>query len=183
MENSMNISSEEELAQLRNDGKISQEEYEQLLAAMNKNVSVTPGPITSGKPNIPLSLKIVACLFIIGGILAGIEIITALIKGRVSLSLGVIGLFVGYGLLKLRRGWRTCALVFLWILFIGIPIISMFYITQPSSGFNVQMLGEPLSRNPIFILLLNIFCFLPLLWSYRVLTRPDIKSLFGIDSH
>lgn len=37
MENASNISSEEELLQLRNEGKLSEDEYQQLLAAMRKS--------------------------------------------------------------------------------------------------------------------------------------------------
>ncbi len=42
MENAINISSEEELAQLRNEGKISEAEYQELLSAMKK-----PSPFIS----------------------------------------------------------------------------------------------------------------------------------------
>ncbi len=178
-----NITSEQQLKQLLEEGKISQDEYEQLLSAMNKNTSGAPGLSALKRQNIPVSLKIVAWLFIIGGIFKSIEFIAALMKGHVYLPLGLIGLFVGYGLLKLRRGWRTCALVFLWILFIGLPITSIFYLNQPSSGFTVRFFEQPLPRNPIIFLLVSAISFLSSLWAYRVLTRPETKSLFGINSH
>ena len=38
MENVSDISSEEELLQLRNEGKISEDEYKDLLAAMNEHL-------------------------------------------------------------------------------------------------------------------------------------------------
>jgi hypothetical protein len=178
-----NVTSEQELKQLLEEGKISQDEYEQLLSAMSKHPSGNLPLSVPERPNIPAPLKIVAWLFIIGGIFACIDIVTSLRKGHVNLNLAIIGIFIGFGLLKLHRGWRTCALVFLWIFFIGIPIISMFYLTQPSSGFYIHIFGQPLPRNPIIILLIDIIIFLLLLWMYRVLIRPEIRSLFGINNH
>jgi hypothetical protein len=178
-----NVTSEQELKQLLEEGKISQDEYEQLLSAMSKHPSGNLPLSVHERPNIPALLKIVAWLFIIGGIFACIDIVTSLRKGHVNLNLAIIGIFIGFGLLKLHRGWRTCALVFLWIFFIGIPIISMFYLTQLSSGFSIHIFGQPLPRNPIIILLIDIIIFLLLLWMYRVLIRPEIRSLFGINNH
>ena len=176
-----NITSEQELKQLLEEGKINKDEYEQLLSVMSKHTTDNLQLSVSERPNIPASLKIVAWFFIIGGIFACIEVLTALMRGHIGLNLGVLGLFIGYGLLKLNRSWRTCALVFLWILFIGILAISILYLTQPSSGFFVRIFGQPLPRNPIIILFFDIIFFLLLLWIYRVLTRTEIKSLFGIN--
>ena len=51
MENISNISSEEELLQLRNEGKISEEEYEELHDAMQKStkLGVEPPPAAIDK--------------------------------------------------------------------------------------------------------------------------------------
>lgn len=48
MENASNISSEKELLQLRNEGKLSEDEYQQLLTAMRKSSPNEEG--VSGKP-------------------------------------------------------------------------------------------------------------------------------------
>ena len=167
---------------MHDEGKINEDEYEQLLSALKKQTSGSLSHGVTEKQNIPLSLKIVAWLFIISGILACIEVIATLMKGHINLNLGVIGLFIGYGLLKLSRGWRTCALVYLWISLICIPAISILYITQPSSGFNVRILGQSLVRNTYIILFFDVVIILLLLWIYRILTRAEIKSLFGINN-
>jgi hypothetical protein len=60
MEDISNISSEEELLQLRNEGKITEDEYEQLLAAMSKPPSDSVATRVSESPSIPVSLKVVA---------------------------------------------------------------------------------------------------------------------------
>jgi hypothetical protein len=178
-----NFTSEQQLTQLLKEGKINEEEYEQLLSSMNKPPSENPSLGTSEKSKIPVSLMIISSLFIIGGILAAINIITSLMNNHVNLNIGVLCLFIGWGLLKLNRGWRICALVFLWTCFIGFPTVSIFYVTQASSGFNVGIFGHPAPRDPTIILLINISAFLPLLWIYWVLKSPRIKSLFGINSN
>ena len=175
-----NITSEQQLKQLLDEGKINEGEYDQLLSAINKSAEDSASHEIIEKTKIPLSLIIVACLFILGGIFSCIEMVSAFIQGRVHISITVIGIFIGWGLFVLSRGWRICALVLLWILIICIPVSSLFYLNQPSSGFNVSIFGNKLPRVPILILLLNILCLLPLIWSYWVLTRPQIKSLFGI---
>jgi len=48
MENLSNVSSEEELLQLRNEGKISEDEYEELRGAMRKSTKLDVEPPTAG---------------------------------------------------------------------------------------------------------------------------------------
>lgn len=50
MENVSNVSSEEELLQLRNEGKISENEYEELLETLRKSVKVDAEPAGPGEP-------------------------------------------------------------------------------------------------------------------------------------
>ena len=79
----------------------------------------------------PASLKIVAALFIFGGICSAIEVIVSLMYGHININFGVLGLFIGPGLLRFSSGWRTCALVFLWIGFILTPIIALVFNGSP----------------------------------------------------
>jgi hypothetical protein len=175
-----NTTSEQQLKQLFEEGKISQNEYEQLIAAMNKNVSVAPGPIASGKPNIPVSLKIVAWLFIIGGIFSVIEILFALTQSRIKIDFGVLGLFIGPGLMRFSRGWRTCALVFVWIGLIILPIVFLIGLSGRIPAY-FELFGTKVTRPPGRLVSIGLIpFFLLFIWEYRILTRPAIKSLFGI---
>ena len=72
--------------------------------------------------SIPTSLKVVAFLFILSGIFSLIEVIVSLMHGRLDIDFKVVGLFISLGLLRLSRCWWKCALVFLWIEMIGLPI-------------------------------------------------------------
>lgn len=180
MEDISNVSSEEELLQLRNEGKISEDEYEELLAAISKPSRDRFEPGATGPPAIPSALKIVAWLFIIGGICAVIEVVVALTQNRISINFGVLGLFIGPGLLKLRRGWRTCALVFLWIGLIAFPIIFLLGLSGTIPAY-FEVFGIKLARIPSWwVSVGSIPFFLLVFWEYRVLTRPGVRALFGL---
>ena len=134
---------------------------------------------------IPASLKAVAILFILGGILAVIEVLVALAHGGINVNFGVLGLFIGPGLLGLRPGWRTCALVFLWIAMIGIPIFLALMLVY-AGHLEVSVFGQKFGHTSKGLGVVFAFVSFSLaLWQYRVLTRPDIRRLFGLvtDQH
>jgi hypothetical protein len=129
---------------------------------------------------IPTSLKVVAFLFILSGIFSLIEILVALTQSRLSINLGVLALFIGPGLLRLSRGWRTCALVFLWIAMIGIPIIAILFMAA-SGPLDFSLFGQKVGDTPkgLSVVLLALMFALEV-WQYWVLTRPDVRRLFGL---
>ena len=65
-----NVSSEEELLQLRNEGKISEEEYDQLRSAMQKtaNVDVAPTASETHKTKLKRKLGITAFVLMLAGV-------------------------------------------------------------------------------------------------------------------
>ena len=129
---------------------------------------------------IPVSLTVVAVLFILGGIYAVIEVVVCLAHNHINIHFGVLGLFIGPGLLGLRRGWRTCALVFLWIAMIGIPIIAILMVGH-SGPLDVKVFGQKVGyASKEFGLVIAGMLFLLSLWQYRVLTRADVRVLFGV---
>lgn len=129
----------------------------------------------------PTALTVVAWIFIISGILAGVGMIIDLFQGRFTISLGVLGIFIGRGLLRWSRGWRTCALVFLWLGFILLPIIALMALSGVRA--NVTFFGVQKGTLPGAVMLIPCAAFfLLLLWQYRVLTRPDIRARFLADS-
>lgn len=133
----------------------------------------------SNKP-IPLSLKIVAGLFILNGISAAIEVVVALMHGHININFGVLGLFIGPGLLRYSRGWRTCALVLLWIAMIGFPIISFVFLSH-SGPLDLNVFGQKIGHASKELgLAMAAILFALSLWPYYVLTRPDIRERFGV---
>jgi len=131
---------------------------------------------------IPLSLKVVAILFLLGGIFAILEVFVAFTQNRISINLGVLGVFIGPGLLALRPGWRTCALVFLWIGMIGMPLIAILMLSH-SGPLDIGVFGHKVGNaSKGFGLVFAIILFLFTVWQYWVLTRPDVRRLFGVET-
>jgi hypothetical protein len=129
-----------------------------------------------------LSLKIVAALFIVGGVSSIIDVIIRLTQGTIFLNFGVLGLFIGIGLLRFSRGWRTCALVFLWIALIGLPLVALALLCF-EGPVDYTLFGQKVGEAPRVVgVTLAAGMFAIALWQYWVLTRPDIRKLFGISA-
>ena len=132
------------------------------------------------KPQLPLSLKVVAVLFILGGISSIIEVALDLTQGHINLNFGVLGLFIGLGLLRLSPGWRTCALVFTWLGLLFAPIVALVMFNH-AGPLDLKFFGQKIGTAGIeFGLLICVALFLYSLWQYRVLTRRDVKLLFRL---
>jgi hypothetical protein len=131
-------------------------------------------------PILPAALRVVAYLFIIGGVLSVIDIIVAFTQGQLKLNFGVLGLFIGPGLLHLRAGWRTCALIFLWITIIFCVILGLLIVGSGRDG-TFKFYSKPVGSISPGVGVLIVVGFLVLaIWEVRVLTRPDVRKLFGL---
>ncbi len=145
------------------------------------NESVDPaGPSITPSRQIPFSLKVVSVVFILGGVSAVIEMIVSLTYNHFSINTGVLGLFIGFGLLRLSKGWRTCGLVFTWISLVGIPIIGLIFLSY-SGPLDLNVYGQTVGHVPKGVGLVAIAAILVFtVWQYRVLTRPEVRELFGL---
>jgi hypothetical protein len=130
------------------------------------------------RTRIPIQLKLVAWIFILSGISAAIEIFIDASNGRTNFNFGILGVFTGVGLLRLRRGWRTLALISLVIALASIPIVSLLALSTPGN-FSFNLFGQKVvavSPPLFFIILVVVFVFT--FWQFRVLVRPDIRAMF-----
>lgn len=121
--------------------------------AVNRNKSTPP------------SLKALAAVLILIGLSAAIDIVLALLQGRVSLNIGVIG-FIGFGLLALRPWCRDYALTWTWVTMLGVPLVvayNLVFLNAPSAG-------EFVVAGVLFAVAL---------WAHWILRRPDVRALFG----
>ena len=133
---------------------------------------------TATTQDTPISLKVVAVLFILGGISAVIEVVVSLMNGHININLGVLGIFIGLGLLRFRQGWRTCALVFTWIGLIACPIIGLLFLGH-SGPLDFNVFGQKTGHAPKELgLAMVLVFFLYSIWQYHVLTRSDVRALF-----
>ena len=128
----------------------------------------------------PLSLKIVSALFILSGISSIIEVIVSLTQGRLSFNFGVFGVVIGIGLLRFSRAWRTCALIFIWIALICLPLVALAFLFLAASVNYIIFWQNVGPGSRVVGAALAGLLFALALWQYRVLTRPDIRKLFGL---
>jgi hypothetical protein len=130
-------------------------------------------------PDVPTALMIVAWLFIASGILSILQILYLFTQHQLHIDTGVLGVFIGPGLLRWRRGWRTCALVLLWFGMILSPILIL--TTLWANSMNLNIFGINLGSAPAAIgFLVGLVMFALIIWEYRVLVREDIRRGFGL---
>ena len=140
---------------------------------------------TDSNPLRPTCLKTVAGLFIFEGACTAVAALLHLMYVPFDVVLpaefGVLGLFIGPGLLRFSRGWRTCALVLLWITLVGTPILTLVSLSShwPINflvfGYNTGLASQGI------VLAIGALGFVLALWEYWVLNRSDIRALFDVD--
>ena len=126
----------------------------------------------------PTALIVIAVLFIISGIYHVFDVMVLFTHSKLSLSSGVLGIFVGPGLLRFRPGWRICALVFTWF---GLIFTPVFAVLALNGGRSVPVVyfDHTFGFMPQGLSLLVAFIyFLFFIWQYRVLTNEDVVRLF-----
>lgn len=129
----------------------------------------------------PVSLLIVAILFLIGGSLAVWEVVDSLMHDRISVNLAVCLLFVGVGLLKLKASSRWWAIA--WIVFGYLLCAILLYGYFLLGDFNALQVitGKNELQGPLRFILgssIPLAFALMLFWMHHTLRRPDIVALF-----
>jgi hypothetical protein len=112
---------------------------------------------------IPTALSVASYVFLGLAIVAVAEMIYHLLSGSLSFQFNILGFWIYFGLRRYSAGWRTCALVLIWIQLIVLPIMLVFSVSDAGPSLDAVA---------------DIALFLLELWLYRVLTRPDIRYLF-----
>jgi hypothetical protein len=134
---------------------------------------------TPEKHRLPLSLRLVACLTILLGIGSAVDVVVDLFRGTLSINLGVLQIPAGIGLFRLSRGWRTFALVFIWLGIIGVGLVALTFAMGGTA--KIMFLPRPLMDYSRELTLASHVVWLGLLlWELRVLTTPRVKRLFGL---
>jgi len=131
--------------------------------------------------NIPTPLSVVSYLFLIMGFMAAIEILAGLTRGAFHFNLAILGFWIFFGLRRYSPGWRTCALVFVWIGMI-IPCLMFVLVLFLGRPGNIKIFGQRYDGGSSAWMLIPVAFFALEFWMYRVLTRPDIRSMFYDES-
>lgn len=128
---------------------------------------------------IPISLKIVAAFFIFDGASSAIGVMVSLFRGSLNLDFGVLGIFIGFGLLRLQPLWHTIALLFTGLALIAIPVLTLISILG-SEPVSLKVFGQEVGYSSrTVVLFLAALYFVVEVWKLRVLTRRDVTELFG----
>ncbi len=131
---------------------------------------------------IPTSLSVVSYFFLFMGIMSANEFLGGLTRGEFIFDFGILGFWVFFGLRRYSPGSRTCALVFVWLASIGL-VIAFVYGLLGSGPASIEIFGKRYADIPVIWLSIVSAIFLPLeIWKYRVLTRPNIRSMFYEES-
>lgn len=129
----------------------------------------------------PISLKIVAFLFMIEGLYSVITVVVAFMHGLILINLGVLGLLIGPGLLRCSNGWRICAFAYILFSLVSTLIIALILMANVPHDYNA--LGQYVVRTAQeYGLPMAAVVFLLSLWQLFVLTRPKIRMLFEIEN-
>ena len=132
-------------------------------------------------PRRPVSITVIAWVFIAFGILAAIDIVWSLFLRRLSLNFGVLGIFIGHGLLRLSNTARIWALVFIWVQLIGFALIAFLGILFPSNlYFAVNGQRRPITSTAGVAAFVGVFLvlFFLSLWELLILMRTSTRDLF-----
>lgn len=128
---------------------------------------------------LPRHLRAVAAVHILQGTGAVVEVFVRLYHNQYLFALGVLGIPIGFGLLRGSRVSRTLALAFTWLGLVMVPVMMMASLRQGTATFGV--FGIPLGEVPrAWLFVVGSSMFLLLLWIYRVLVRPDVRAWFGV---
>ncbi len=131
------------------------------------------------KPALPTSLKAAAAVFLLTGLGALVEIVVAATAGRVSPNVWVVGIPIGIGLLRLSRGWRTCALIYLWLTFLAILLVAgLLALAGPRDVLIYSHNVGRVSKEAAIGIVVGLFVLT--FGLYRILTRPHVRKLFGL---
>jgi hypothetical protein len=124
-------------------------------------------------------LRIVALLFFLQGMAAVFALGVTFAQGRLRLDTAVLGIPICVGLVRLSWGWRTWALVHIWLALISSALVVLVTtLGGPKIAF-FSVYGIRLATlSPATFFPLLALTFLAFVWQYRVLTRPDVRALF-----
>ena len=128
------------------------------------------------RPPLPWDLRLVAYLYLLGGIAAIVHMVVAWLRGHPLLNFAVVFLPVGWGLLRLRRGWRRRAVVMTVVMpLVGLAMSGYLYLM--SGRAQVKWVGS--GQGQVVGIITGVLLLAVVIWQLRVLTSARTKALFG----
>ena len=139
---------------------------------------ITGWTVSLMTPKRPLALTIIAWLFIIAGVFSAWDLVSHIWQGHLSLNLGVLFIFLGRGLLRLRpvaRDWALGVVVLGWIVLAVVVVTTGVFGAGEVRFWDVVVTGW---RRVLAVFGFSIIWGALLAWMTRVLLRQGVKDLF-----
>src|SRR5262245_61434126 len=131
----------------------------------------------------PRSLRIVAGIFMLSGILSITEMVlqwTVFQRFEINL-LAIVWILTGWGLLRWRDGWRRWAVFVTWLMLIAAPMTAAMALANlcNATGKVQYWIGPIKGSNPLVAMLAAVVLGLYAYWQLTILKRPDIVAKFA----
>jgi hypothetical protein len=121
-------------------------------------------------------VKIVGSSFLLCG---GAVALAAIRESKMAAFGGALMIITGIGLLRRQRAWRLCALMLLWVVLLGVPLVFLVG-TYVAPHVDLGPLAlRSVGVTPPAIGALLTLAFVLALWQYRTLRSPEVRGLFG----
>ena len=118
--------------------------------------------VMSGQETAPLRVQVIATALIALGGYGLVDFVEASLNGPFHFNLGVLGLILGPGLLRMREWARVWYVRFSLLLLVALPILLLFAIAHVTGPVPFLVAGY-------------IFVF----WAYRVLVNSELREAFA----
>jgi hypothetical protein len=128
--------------------------------------------------NRPLSLIIVAGLFVLVGAGAAWQTIAQTSPGHIFINPLLLSIFIGIGLLRRRQFWRYIALTCVWMLIATLVVSTVLTYLFPDGGDKFVSAWSALPLRVSGTTLGLVLMFSVLIWMRWVLARKDVYDLF-----
>ncbi len=131
---------------------------------------------------LPGRVTAVAVLLIIFGVWAILEILVSLLRFHLNLNLTALMLPTGIGVLKRSNSWRVCAVVFLWIFLVGMPLLFLLVVGSGGQA-SWHFLGRPIANPPeglvALVVLTGLAVYALCIWMLTVLSSAQTRAYFA----
>lgn len=132
------------------------------------------------KKTIPAALRIIAYLCILIGLSSLVGMVNSFRANHIKIDLSVVELFIGIGLLKGKKAWRSFALMLTRITFIAVPLICILLLGRYST-WKFKLFGKVIYPAPTeLVIIFGVLVIAYHIWQYSVLNRKEVLTYFDI---
>ncbi len=127
----------------------------------------------------PSDLKFVAYLFVLQGVFAIARMMIVLLNDRVCIDIGVLGLFVGFGLLGFSNDWWRFAKAFTLFKLLIMPLVLFVWtgLIPSVADFRVTTFSNFIVSEEL-VILTCVFVWAASLWQYHVLNAGHVRAIY-----